>query len=105
MADNNGQVAPYQGGGELAAGQEGQVEEYYGNQQVGNFQGEGKGKGEAFMQNEKLWLFGEKKPLSIQSYGSLPVEVSRPSRRAVPALPGHWARPPALFPSPLPARP
>ena len=62
----------------LAAQAEGQVQPYGSDEydgQVGNF-GEGKGgKGEPFQQTEKLWLFGEKKPLSIQSYGSLPVEV------------------------------
>jgi hypothetical protein len=37
--------------------------------------GEGKKGGDGLAQTEKLWLFGEKKPLSVQSYGSLPVEV------------------------------
>lgn len=82
MDQQGGQLAPsgYGAGEQYGAmtttgGAEGQVEEYYGNGQVANSFPEGKGKGEAFMQNEKLWLFGEKKPLSIQSYGSLPVEV------------------------------
>ena len=45
--------------------------------------GDGKKGGDGLAQTEKLWLFGEKKPLSVQSYGSLPVEV-RPSCAAQP---------------------
>ena len=45
--------------------------------------GDGKKGGDGLAQTEKLWLFGEKKPLSVQSYGSLPVEV-RPSCSARP---------------------
>ena len=37
--------------------------------------GDGKKGGDGMGTTEKLWLFGEKKPLSVQSYGSLPAEV------------------------------
>ena len=71
--------------GALAAQyQEGQVAPYgqedYNDGAVANFADGKGGKGEPFQQTEKLWLFGEKKPLSIQSYGSLPVEVRCPHR-------------------------
>ena len=70
---NAGALAPAQYGADGAVQPYG---EEYNNGAVANFPDGGKGgKGEPFMQTEKLWLFGEKKPLSIQSYGSLPAEV------------------------------
>ena len=57
--------------------------------------GDGKKGGDWLAQTEKLWLFGEKKPLSVQSYGSLPVEV-RPAcsvtRSTAPTLERAGAR-------------
>jgi len=63
-------------GGEVVPAQEaGALEETGAYQSMAPF-GEAKGgKGEGMSQTEKLWLFGEKKPLSVQSYGSLPAEV------------------------------
>ena len=56
--------------------------------------GDGKKGGDGLAQTEKLWLFGEKKPLSVQSYGSLPVEVrpfrsdTHPAAAGIPAPQG-----------------
>jgi len=69
-------VPSYQeAGGEVVAAPDGALDDPRSYQEVGAY-GEAKGgKGEGMSQTEKLWLFGEKKPLSVQSYGSLPVEV------------------------------
>ena len=93
-------------GAVTAQGEYGAMQPAYGGEEydgaVANFADGKGGKGAPFMQTEKLWLFGEKKPLSIQSYGSLPVEARASPGRAPPcpcfppwggATPGPRARP------------
>ena len=75
-------------GAVTAQGEYGAMQPAYGGEEydgaVANFADGKGGKGAPFMQTEKLWLFGEKKPLSIQSYGSLPVEARDSPGRAPP---------------------
>jgi hypothetical protein len=79
--DPNG-MASYQeaAGGEVVPSSGGAVEAYGG--QLEPHAGDGKGAKGGLSTTEKLWLFGENKPLSVQSYGSLPTEARSPRTSA-----------------------
>jgi hypothetical protein len=78
----------YDEAGAVVAAPDGALDDPRNYQAVDAYGGKG-GKGEGMSQTEKLWLFGEKKPLSVQSYGSLPVEVRRVAAQHTPSERGY----------------